>query len=123
MGSDPPPLPEDDAPFPERSDGFETASAPQAARVLPLWRKLIAGAAGSVVLVTFLHSVGLLRLAGIFGAGYGVYIVLIAALSVLAFSISRKSASADRLCADTEGKRKLSKRNAQRCGNDLLRSR
>ena len=80
--------PEEDPPF--RAE--EEKTSPQK---LPLWRKVAAAAAGTVAGVTFLKSVGLIRMRGVladvFGTQYGAYAVLIGALFALALAVGTRS--------------------------------
>ena len=84
-----PPEPElqpDDTPLPPPPPDAESEQ-----RALPLWRKLLAGFSGVVIVTVFLHATGVIRLQKLFGTGVGVDWVLIAALFVLAFAMGGRS--------------------------------
>lgn len=78
---------------------------------LPLWRKLLAGLCGMVVVLTFLQTIGTVYLPWL-GTGNQVYITLIAALLVLAVAVSRKSDPPIASPRSALDNRKLSKRTA-----------
>lgn len=75
-------LPLDDTPLPLPKEDAETVQ-----KKLPCWRKGAAAVSGGVILLAFLHAIGLIRLTWLFGTGLEIYYVLIGALFVLAFSI------------------------------------
>lgn len=101
----PPELPPDDAPLPPPPEDAE-----QAQKALPLWRKLLAGLSGVVVLAAFLHAAGVVRMTALFGRGYGIYYVLIAALFVLAFAIGGRSEKPIANAQVDRGERRLARR-------------
>jgi len=109
-----PEIGEDIPPLPEPAEG-STAAKP---KKLPLWRKILAGAAGLVAIVTFIKAISvtdlstLLNSSGVTGAALDqipIYIAFIAAMVVLAAAISRK-APPSRLAQVSKEQRKLSKR-------------
>ncbi len=116
-GGDVPPEPEigeDIPPLPEPAEDSVAAKP----KKLPLWRKLLAGAAGLVAIVTFIKAISvtdlstLLNSSGVTGAAMDqipIYIAFIAALVVLAAAVSRK-APPQRLAQVSKDQRKLSKR-------------
>ncbi|MEA5023422.1 Vitamin B12 import ATP-binding protein BtuD [bioreactor metagenome] len=117
-GGQVPPVPEldEDAP-PLPKPGSEARDGKPAK--LPLWRKVIAAVSGLIALVTFIKSIGVTDLAalltpsgmsGLAGDYTLIYAVLIAALFVLALSVSRKSPPSIHPVQVPREKRKLGKR-------------
>ena len=109
-----PEIGEDITPLPEPEEGSAAAKP----KKLPLWRKLLAGAAGLVAIVTFIKAISvtdlstLLNSSGVTGAALDqipIYIAFIAAMVVLAAAVSRK-APPTRLVQVSKDQRKLSKR-------------
>lgn len=109
-GGTPPPKPE--LPEDDENDSFSELSVKQAdpREKLPLRRKIVAIFAGALILAIFLHSVGLIRLTGVFGTGYGVDIAFIASLFILAIAVSRRSDRPIECEQTPREKRRLSKR-------------
>ena len=74
---------------------FQEGKKTVASQKLSPWRKVAAAAAGIVAGLTFLQSVGLIRLrgvlAGVFATQYGAYVILIGALFVLALAVGTRS--------------------------------
>ncbi|MCI2106362.1 MAG: ATP-binding cassette domain-containing protein [Intestinimonas sp.] len=78
--------PEEDGPPENRPEAGTGAP-----KRLSLWRKLLAGISGAVILAAFLHAVGLVRMTRVFGTGYGIYFTMIVALFVLALAVGGRS--------------------------------
>lgn len=116
-GGNIPPEPEIDEDIPPLPEPAEDSGA-ATPKKLPLWRKILAGAAGLVAIVTFIKAISvtdlstLLNSSGVTGAALDqipIYIAFIAAMVVLAAAVSRK-APPSRLAQVSKEQRKLSKR-------------
>jgi len=116
-GGDVPPEPviDEDIPALPEPDKSSAAAKP---KKLPMWRKLLAGAAGLVAIATFIKAISvtdlstLLTSSGVTGAALDqipIYIAFIAAMVVLAAAISRKAPPAQ-VVQVSKDQRKLSKR-------------
>ncbi|SHH98863.1 energy-coupling factor transport system ATP-binding protein [Sporobacter termitidis DSM 10068] len=104
----PPPLPPEDGDMPPLNEGRPVEDAP--AR-LPLWRKLLAGAAGAVALAAAYISLREPDIPWLFSGGrLGLYAVLIGALLLLAAAVGQKSGRPIENEQIPVGKRRLSKR-------------
>lgn len=98
-GGSVPPAPEIDEDIPPLPVPDENSAKAKPSR-LPLWRKLLAGAAGVVAIWAFIKAISvtdlstLLNSSGITGLAFDqipIYAALIAALFVIAFSLSRRA--------------------------------
>ena len=119
-----PDLPDDIPPLPVPSEESVDWVPPK----LPLWRKLLAGASGVVVLALFAHFLGVTDLTALLSAEGAalaprqlrLYAVFIAALAVFAACITRRSRPADGRWQTPAQKRPLSRRTRFAAGLILL---
>ena len=100
-----PVLPVDDAPLPPPPE--EEAALP---KKLPLWRKMLAVVSGCVVVLCFLHAMGLVRLSFLETSHYTIDAVLIGALMVLAIATGSRSEAPIENAQVARDRRKLPKR-------------
>lgn len=106
-----PPLPNDDAPLPEVSDGVGISVAPGASQKLPVRRILSAVISGAFALAAAFFALSELDIPILMHHGrMGIYISLIVSLIVLALSVSRRSDRPIDNAQVQKDKRKLSKR-------------
>ncbi len=111
----PPELPTDIPPLPEPAETSADAKPPR----LPWWRKLLAAVSGLTVLALFLQTLGVTDLSALAGKGgltplalsqMQLYAVLLGAMFVFAFSVSRRAVRPDYLLQTPQAKRRLTKR-------------
>lgn len=110
-----PPLPLDDAPLPPPPE--EETALP---KKLPLWRKLLAFAAGAVAVLCFLHAMGLLHFPFLDANQYTIYAVLIGALVLLAMVTGSRSEAPIENAQVARDRRKLPKRTVAAAAMILL---
>lgn len=110
-----PPLPPDDAPLPPPPE--EETALP---KKLPLWRKLLAFAAGAVAVLCFLHAMGLLHFPFLDTNQYTIYAVLIGALVLLAMATGSRSEAPIENAQVARDLRKLPKRTVAAAAMILL---
>ena len=119
-----PDLPDDIPPLPAPCEESPDWTPPK----LPLWRKLLAGVSGAVVLALFAHFLGVADLTALLSAEGAalaprqlrLYAVFIAALAVFAACITRRSRPADGQGQTLAQKRPLSRRTRFAAGLILL---
>lgn len=110
-----PELPPEDTPLPPPQEDAERAQ-----KMLPLWRKLLAGLSGAVVLIAFLHAAGVVRLTALFGRSYAIYYVLIGALFMLAFAVGGRGEKIIQNAQVEHGERRLARRTVAAAAMILL---